>query len=166
LFTAIFEIYNLVSMIQSDGPELGNIQERIGLNPSKNFNVTFMSKRTHCDTGESGISDSLWHGEHVYHDRQVVDAFTRAGYMLESNDEDENGWAPLNKVKQPSTPSVDCWLELMRYMQLKPAMRHAIQSSGTAVVVKLLRPGSNKLPINISTRSRIITHSLTRDAQI
>jgi hypothetical protein len=25
---------------------------------------------------------------------------------LESNDEDENGWAPLNQVKQPSTLSV------------------------------------------------------------
>ncbi|KAI0254966.1 hypothetical protein BJV78DRAFT_807834 [Lactifluus subvellereus] len=50
LFIAIFEIYNLVSMIQSDRPELGNIQERIGLlcsDLSKNFNDTFM---THCDT--------------------------------------------------------------------------------------------------------------------
>jgi hypothetical protein len=46
-------------------------------------------------------------GEHVYHDRQVVDAFTRAGYTLESNEEDENGLAPLDQVKQPSTLSVD-----------------------------------------------------------
>jgi hypothetical protein len=68
-------------MIQGDRPELGNIQERVGLlnsDLSKNFNDTFMSKRTHNT------------GEHVYHDRQVVDAFTRAGYTLESNDEDEN----------------------------------------------------------------------------
>ena len=32
-------------------------------------------------------------------------------------------------------------------MQLKPTMRHAIQSNGTDVVVKLLRPGSNELSI-------------------
>jgi hypothetical protein len=61
---------------------------------SANFNDTFMWKRT-CDTGED-----------VYHDRQVVDAFTRAGYTLKSNDEDENGLAPLNQVKQPSTLSL------------------------------------------------------------
>jgi serine/threonine protein kinase len=35
----------------------------------------------------------------------------------------------------------------MWYMQLKPTMRHAIQSGGTAVVVKLLRPSSNELSI-------------------
>ncbi len=35
----------------------------------------------------------------------------------------------------------------MRYMQLKPTMRHAVQSNGTAVVVKLLRPRSNELEI-------------------
>ncbi len=35
----------------------------------------------------------------------------------------------------------------MRYMQLKPTMRHAVQSDGTAVVVKLLRPRSNELRI-------------------
>jgi hypothetical protein len=35
----------------------------------------------------------------------------------------------------------------MRYVQLKPTMRHAIQSSGIAGVVKLLRPGSNELSI-------------------
>ncbi|KAF8507216.1 kinase-like domain-containing protein [Russula emetica] len=119
LFTAIFEIYNLVSIIQSDRPVLGSMQERIVLlssDLSMNFNDTFMSKRTHGDTSE-----------HVYHDRQVVDAFTRAGYTLESTDEDGNGWAPLNK--------------------LKPTMRHAVQSNGTAVVVKLLHPGSNELRI-------------------
>ena len=35
----------------------------------------------------------------------------------------------------------------MRYMQLKPTMRHATQSNGTAVVVKLLHPRSNELRI-------------------
>jgi serine/threonine protein kinase len=35
----------------------------------------------------------------------------------------------------------------MRYMQLKPTMRHAMQASGIAVVVKLLCPDTNELPI-------------------
>jgi hypothetical protein len=99
LFIAIFELYNLVSVIKRDRPELGSMEEdRIrSLNQelSANFNDTFMSKRT-CDTSED-----------VYHDCQVVDAFTRAGYTLKSNDEDENGLAPLNQVKQPSTLSLD-----------------------------------------------------------
>jgi hypothetical protein len=106
LFTAIFEIYNLVSIIQSDRPGLGSIQERIGLlasDLSKNFNDIFISKRIQGDNTGNGLR----RGEHVFHDLQVVDAFTRAGYTLESNDEDENGWAPLNQVKQPSTLSVD-----------------------------------------------------------
>jgi hypothetical protein len=103
LFTAIFEIYNLVSIIQSDRPVLGNMQERIRLlssDVSKNFNDTFM------DQGDN-TGNGLWRGEHVYDDRQVVDAFTRAGYTLESNEEDEDGWAPLNQVKHPNTLSVD-----------------------------------------------------------
>jgi hypothetical protein len=93
----MFEIYNLVSMIQSDRPELGSMKDRIdtlGLELLKNFNKKFMSKRTHTD-------------ERVYHDRQVVDAFTQAGYTLESDGEDEDGWAPLNQVKQTGTLSVD-----------------------------------------------------------
>jgi hypothetical protein len=55
----MFEIYNLVSMIQSDRPELGGIQDLIGLissELSKNFNDTFMSKRKHRDTGEDGTA--------------------------------------------------------------------------------------------------------------
>ena len=35
----------------------------------------------------------------------------------------------------------------MRYMQLKPTMRHATKSDGIAVVVKLLHPDSNELQI-------------------
>jgi hypothetical protein len=120
------EIYNLVSLIQSDRPELPSIKDRImllGPDLEKNFKDTFMSKRTQGDTGEdatrppkrarvshAGQGDNtgngVQRGEHIYHDRQVIDAFTRAGYTLESNDEDENGWAPLNQVKQPTTPSV------------------------------------------------------------
>jgi hypothetical protein len=99
----MFEIYNLVSIIQSDRSEFGRIQERIKLLGSdvlNNFKETFISQG-----GQGG--NGLRRGEHVYQDRQVVDAFTRAGYTLESNDEDENGWAPLNQVKQPSTVSVE-----------------------------------------------------------
>ena len=98
LFIAIFELYNLVSVMKSDRLKLEGMGDRIGLlneELSANFDDTFMSKRT-CDTRED-----------VYHDRQVIDAFTRAGYTLESNDEDENGLAPLNQVKQPSTLSLD-----------------------------------------------------------
>jgi hypothetical protein len=99
LFAAMFELYNLVSIIQSDRPELGSIQERIALlgsDLSKFFKEIPMSKRTHGDIDGDA-------GEHVYHDRQVVDAFTRAGYTLESNEEDEDGWAPLIQVNQSST---------------------------------------------------------------
>lgn len=95
----------------------------LGSDLSKNFKDTFMSKMTQGDTGEdatkppkrarvshTGQGDNtgngVQRGEHVYHDRQVIDAFTRAGYTLESNDEDENGWAPLNQVEQPTTLSV------------------------------------------------------------
>jgi hypothetical protein len=35
----------------------------------------------------------------------------------------------------------------MGYIQLKPTMRYATQNNGTAVVVKLLRPGSDELLI-------------------
>lgn len=121
LFTAMFEIYNLVSIIQSDRPELGSMKQRIGLlsyELLKNFDETFMSntdageddtdppKRARISHGSQG-DNVLWRGEHVYHDRRVVDAFTQAGYTLESDDEDEDGWAPLNQVKQTGTLSVD-----------------------------------------------------------
>ena len=88
---------------------------------NQTFKDTFTSKRTHSDTGESGTGpnkrshkgqggntgNALRHGEHVYHDRQVVDAFTWAGYKLESYDDDEIPLKPMNEVKQPSTRSVD-----------------------------------------------------------
>jgi hypothetical protein len=91
---------------------------------SKKFKDSFMLKRTHTDASEDDInppkrartshggqgdntSNVLRRGDHVYDDRQVVDAFTKAGYTLESDDEDEDGWAPLNQVKQTGTLSVD-----------------------------------------------------------
>jgi hypothetical protein len=90
---------------------------------SANFKHTFMSKRTR-DTGEdeanpnkrtrtshggqgSNTGNSLQHAEDVYHDGQVVDAFARAGYTLDLDNEEETGWVPLNQVMQPSTLSVD-----------------------------------------------------------
>jgi hypothetical protein len=122
LFIAIFELYNLVSVIKSDRLQLEGMGDRINMlneELSANFDDTFMSKRT-CDTSEdvneelSASSDNTFMSkrtcdtsEDVYHDRQVIDAFTRAGYTLESYDEDENDLAPLNQVKQPSTLSVD-----------------------------------------------------------
>jgi len=98
------------------------MERRIGLlnsAVSKNFNDVFMSRGGNTGNGSR-------RGEHVYHG-QVVDAFAREGYMLESNDEDEKGWGPLD--------------------QLKPTMRHAIRSDGTEAIVKLLHPESNELGI-------------------
>lgn len=58
-------------------------------------------KRTHSDTSKNG-----WQcGKHKYHNCQVVNAFTQAGYTLGLNNKDKNGWGCwvlLNKVKQPS----------------------------------------------------------------
>jgi hypothetical protein len=123
LFEAIFEMYNLLSVILSDRPELLKSQRHLmqDLKTSlKHIKHTFTSKRTNTDAGEGGTAPNKRsrkgqggntgnvsrRGEHVYHDHQVVDAFTRAGYKLVSNDEDEFGFAPINEVKQPSTMSV------------------------------------------------------------
>jgi hypothetical protein len=108
LFEAMFELYNLVSIIQSDKPEPGDIEEHIeSLNSyiSDNFHDTLYSKSMPRDADEDG--NSLQYGEHVYEDPEVVKGFTRAGFTLESNDEDEDGWAPLNQVKQRHMLSVD-----------------------------------------------------------
>jgi hypothetical protein len=122
----MFELYNLVSIIQGDGPEPGNIEDRIKSLTSyisNNFHETLYSKKTHRDADEGGnnpakrnrvgegqgrnIGLGLRYGEHVYEDPEVVKGFTRAGYTLESNDEDEDGWAPLNQVEQRRMLSVD-----------------------------------------------------------
>ena len=113
----MFELYNLASIIQSDRPEVEAIEEHIALlndGVSKNFTEGFMSKRTH-DTGDDGPPSKrirtimrgqgggtgMQLGEHdVYDDCEVVNAFTRAGYTLKSNNEDEDGFAELDQVKQ------------------------------------------------------------------
>ena len=125
----MFEIYNLVSIIQSDRPELGNIRERIRLlnyDVQNEFKDEFTSKRTNGDAGgdvttpskrqRGGQGDNTGNGmrrnEDVYDDLRVVEAFTRAGYTLESytlesDDEEKRGWVPLNRVKQPRTLFVE-----------------------------------------------------------
>jgi hypothetical protein len=98
LFAAMFELYNLASIILRDRPGRETVTKLIGLLGSDirdNIKKTFMLN----------TNNSLQHSELAYDDHQVVDAFTRAGYTLKSNDEDENGWAPLIQVKQPSTVS-------------------------------------------------------------
>lgn len=117
-------MYNLLSVILSDTPELPDTRRTISLLKSdikKSYKDTFMSKRTQPDTGEGGTGpnkrshkgqggntgNALRDGEDVYNDRQVVDAFTGAGYKLESYDDDEIFLEPMNEVKQPSTMSVD-----------------------------------------------------------
>jgi hypothetical protein len=119
LFKAIFELYNLVAIMQSGKPEPGNIEARIqSLTAyiSNNYNEALTSKKTPRDADEDGnnpakrscvregqggnIGLGLQYGEHVYEYPEVVKGFTRAGYTLESNDEDEDGWSPLNQVKQ------------------------------------------------------------------
>jgi hypothetical protein len=126
LFKAIFEIYNLVTIIQSDRPEDGGIEERIRTLASdinNNFSHAIKSKRTQHDTDENGnqfkpskrgrvgrggnIGLGVQHGEYVYQDCQVIESFTRAGYTLESNNQHENGWELLDQVKQRSTLSVE-----------------------------------------------------------
>ena len=126
LFKAMFELYNLVSIMQSGRPEPGNIEARIELLTSyvsKNFHETMYPKRTHSDDDEDrngsakrnrvsggqggNIGLDLQYGEHVYEDPEVVKGFTRAGFTLESYDEYEDGWAPLNQVKQRRMLSVD-----------------------------------------------------------
>jgi len=151
LFDALFELYNLLSTISEDRPALVDTEDPIKAlddDLGDNFKDTFMSKRT-CDDahddahedeskpakrsrgshgGRGGkTSNCLNCGEHVYEDHQVLSAFTRAGVTLMSNDGDAYGLMPLDR--------------------LRPTMRHAMQSDGTAIVAKMLRPGCNELQI-------------------
>jgi hypothetical protein len=84
-------MYNLLSVL-SDTPvsDTGGRLSLLQSDLKKFYKKTFMS-----NTGN------------VYHDCQVVDAFTRAGYKLESYDDDEIFLEPMTEVKQPSTMFVD-----------------------------------------------------------
>ena len=117
LFDVMFQLYNLASTIPD---EVSQVKRIASLSPDilANYKEAFTGTRTFDDSGENrtvptkrtrgghggkggNTGNGLQHSEEVYHDREVVDAFTRAGYTLESNDEDENGWTPLNQVNQP-----------------------------------------------------------------
>ena len=106
LFKAMFELYNLVSIIQSDLSGPGNIAARIESLTSyilNNFRETFYFRTTHTgsDAGQGdNIGLGLQYGEDVYEDPEVVKGLTQAGLMLDSYDEDKDGWAPMNQVKQ------------------------------------------------------------------
>jgi len=151
----MFEIYNLVSIIQSDKPEPGNIRDRIGLLNSdvQGLKDAFMSKRTYEDAsrnmttpskrrrashgGQGGITgNGMRRDEHVYDDPQVVSAFARSGYTLEpytfesctseSDDDDMARWVPANKVKQPRTLFVGL-IDEVHAAEAHNATRHTIR---------------------------------------
>ena len=115
----MFKLYNLVLIMESDGSEPGDTKADIqSLNTYilENFCETLYLKTTHCDADEDGNSPTkrncahgaqaddiglgIQYDKHVYKGPKVVKGFTRAGFMLELNDEDEDGWALLNQVKQ------------------------------------------------------------------
>ena len=123
LFNAMFELYNLVSIIQSDRPGPGNIAARIESLTSyisENFKEQLKlksdadqdgnnpAKRNRVRGGEGdNIGLGLQYGEDVYEDPEVVKGLTQAGLTLDSYDEDKDGWAPMNQVKQSRMLSVD-----------------------------------------------------------
>ena len=104
LFNAMFELYNLVSIIQIDRSGPGNIAARIESLTSyilNNFRETFYFITTHtgsdADQDGNNIGLGVQYGEDVYEDPEVVKGFTQAGLTL---DEYEDGWSPLNQVRQ------------------------------------------------------------------
>jgi hypothetical protein len=87
LFTALFEMYNLASVIQSETKPLKDVKLQIlALEEHilKNFRETFTLKEMQTD---------------VYNARHVSEVFTQAGYTLESAS-NSDGWTPLNEVKE------------------------------------------------------------------
>ena len=86
LFETLFELYNLASVIQSDQSRIEGARScipKLRAEIMKNFEDTF-----------KGYND-----DDLYDIYEVSEAFAEAGYTLEPNGEDENGWAPLNEVK-------------------------------------------------------------------
>jgi hypothetical protein len=106
----MFELYNLASATATDELDVKSRQliKLLNTDLAKQFPDAFT---LNSDTGEGGSSpkkrprqnpntgNGLGDSGHVYHDRLVVDEFTRAGYTLESNDEYDPDWVPINKVK-------------------------------------------------------------------
>jgi hypothetical protein len=114
LFEALFEIYNLASTVRKDQAELESSRHRIAKlrnEITKNFQDTFTgAKKTHnkdptkesrTNNGNRGghAGGAPQHDEDVYDNYEVAQTFAEARYSLESNGEDENGWAPLNEVQ-------------------------------------------------------------------
>jgi hypothetical protein len=116
LFELMFEIHGLAPVIRNDQPRFEAARSRIPKLKTeimKNFKDTFTptrrphngshhdetgSERSRKDPGSQG-GGGHQHGEHIYDICEVAEAFAGAGYTLESNGEDENGWAPLNQVE-------------------------------------------------------------------
>jgi hypothetical protein len=119
LFEAMFEIYNLKSVVRTDQSRLEAARSRIPqlkTEITRDFKDTFTTtkraqngtnddgtpnKRSRTNAGNQGghVGGGIQDGEHVYDIYEVAEAFAKAGYALEANGEDENGWAPLNEVK-------------------------------------------------------------------
>jgi hypothetical protein len=114
LFETLFELYNLSSAVRNDQAKLESARHRIAklkIEITKNFQDTFTgtkktrnkdpTKQSRTNNGNRGghAGGDTEHGEDVYDNHEVAQTFAEAGYSLESNGEDENGWAPLNEVQ-------------------------------------------------------------------
>jgi hypothetical protein len=94
-----------------------------------------------CQIHRTGQRDDR-RADRLYDARHVSEAFTQAGFTLESTS-NSDGWTPLNKVKEIirldlciCTDEVQC--------KLRSTMRYGKHSDGTAVIVKLLRSRCNE----------------------
>jgi len=130
LFHVMFEIYNLAWVIRRHQSLRTSARTRIPKLKTEirnNFLETFTgTKRTHnggngdetrptkqSRTNQGGhVDGGIQHGD-IYDTYEVAEAFAKAGYVLERNGEDENGWTPLNEVKAMKHFGI-CRLELMR----------------------------------------------------
>jgi hypothetical protein len=166
-FQFLFELYNLPSEIRRSREQLDLVKldaSKLKSHVQGKYKESFMStkrmhngdvdggnasKRNRANSdrlgGQGGESGRNQQGTRVSDAWELSEEFDVAGYMLESSDEDENGWEPLNKVNTIEHYGILRNVDLTNFMQLKPTMRHAVQSGGTAVVLKLLHPNSNEL---------------------
>jgi Protein kinase domain len=156
LFTAVFEMYNLAFVIQRETRSLKNVQKHItdiDQHVKEEYEENFTSRKR-STTGTDMSNSPTWtrtgqsddpRADRLYDARHVSEAFTQAGFTLESTS-NSDGWKPLNKVKEIirldlciCTDEVQC--------KLRSTMRHGKHSDGTAVIVKLLRSRCNELSI-------------------
>jgi serine/threonine protein kinase len=156
LFTTVFEMYNLAFVIQREMRSLKNVQQHItdiDQHVKEEYEDKFTSRKrsmTDADMSKSpkrtrtGQRDDP-KADRLYDARHVSEAFTQAGFTLESTS-NSDGWTPLNKVKEMirldlciCTDEVQC--------ELRSTMRYGKHSDGTAIIVNLLRSRRNELPI-------------------